>query len=50
MTRSIRNLVAALMLSLAVLSIASTTMVRVVHAGDVDCTQDENKDKDECKK
>jgi hypothetical protein len=45
-----RNLLVALMLGIATLSLASTTLVRVVHADTVDCSQDENKDKDECKK
>ena len=49
MSRTIRNLIAALMLSIAALSLASTTLVRIAHA-DVDCSADENKDKDECKK
>jgi hypothetical protein len=49
MSRTLRNFIAALMLSIAVLSLASTTLVRVAHA-DTDCSADENKDKDECKK
>jgi len=50
MSRKMWNLIVALMLGVATLSLASTTLVRIVHAQGVDCSQDENKDKDECKK
>jgi hypothetical protein len=50
MSRKIRVLLAALFLGVTVASITSTVATRIVHADEVDCTQDENKDKDECKK
>jgi hypothetical protein len=50
MSRSIRSLLAAMMLSFSTLTLVSTTLAPLVHAEDVDCSQDENKGKDECKK
>lgn len=50
MSRNMRNMLVAILLGAATLSFVGTAIAPIVHAGDLDCTQDENKDKDECKK
>ncbi len=50
MSRQMRYVLVAIMLSITTMSFMSTALAPIVHAADVDCAQDENKDKDECKK
>jgi len=50
MSRQARNVLVAIMLGTATLSFVGTALAPIVHADDMDCSKDENKDKEECKK
>lgn len=50
LSRRMRGLIVAFLLSVVSNSFVATAFAPVVHADSVDCSKDDNKDADECKK